>query len=103
MACHPKPDVQHEGPRAFANQKPRWPLGLGPTRIFAEAATLLDKRINVGIRNGSFPVKRPHYAKSELNVTRSLSAFEDWSEDRIAVRQNGFAAVAPGVWPVLLP
>lgn len=65
--------------------------------------TLLDKRINIGIRNGGFPAKRLHYAKSELKITQTLTAFEDWNEDRIAVRQDGFAAMAPTLWPIILP
>jgi len=65
--------------------------------------TLLDKRINISVRNSGFPVKRPHYAKSELKITQALTAFEEWNEDQIAVRQDGFAAMAPTLWPILLP
>lgn len=63
--------------------------------------SLLDKRINSGIRNGGFAAKKPHYAKSEITITNELSALEDWTEERIAVRQDSFANMAPRLWPIV--
>jgi hypothetical protein len=62
--------------------------------------SLLDKRINSGIRNGGFAAKKPHYAKSEIMMTNELNALEDWTEERIAVRQDSFAAMVPALWPI---
>lgn len=63
--------------------------------------SLLDKRINAGIRNGVFAAKKPSYAKSEITITKELVAYDDWTEDRIAVRQAEFAGMAPGLWPIV--
>ena len=62
--------------------------------------SLLDKRINSAIRNGGFAAKKAHYAESEIIITSDLSALEDWTEERIAVRQEAFAAMAPALWPI---
>ena len=64
--------------------------------------SLLDKRINAGIRNGGFASKRPHYARSEIVITRELAELEDWTEERIAVRQDAFAAMAATLWPIVI-
>ncbi|WP_332702686.1 DUF262 domain-containing protein [Devosia sp.] len=64
--------------------------------------SLLDKRINAGIRNGGFAAKKPHYAKSEIIMTQELTELEDWTADSIAVRQDAFAVLAPTVWPIVL-
>lgn len=63
--------------------------------------SLLDRRINSGIRNGVFAAKKPHYAKSEIAMTKELAGYDDWTEDRIAVRQAEFAGLVPGLWPVV--
>lgn len=62
--------------------------------------SLLDKRINSAIRNGGFAAKKVHYAKSEITITSDLCALDDWTEERIAVRQESFAAMAPTLWPI---
>jgi hypothetical protein len=64
--------------------------------------SLLDKRINSGIRNGVFSAKRSHYANSEIIMTKELTSVEDWTPDSIAVRQETFAGMAPTVWPLIL-
>jgi uncharacterized protein with ParB-like and HNH nuclease domain len=63
--------------------------------------SLLDKRINSGIRNGVFAAKKPHYAKSEIAMTRELVAYDDWTEHHIAARQAEFAGLAPSLWPII--
>lgn len=63
--------------------------------------SLLDKRINSGIRNGVFAAKKPHYAKSEIEMTKELVRYDDWTEARILVRQAEFAALAPSLWPII--
>ncbi|MDG2521210.1 DUF262 domain-containing HNH endonuclease family protein [Caulobacter segnis] len=63
--------------------------------------SLLDKRINSGIRNGVFAAKKPYYAKSEIAMTRELVSYDEWTEDRIAVRQAEFAGLVPGLWPIV--
>lgn len=64
--------------------------------------SLLDKRINSGIRNSVFSAKRPHYAKSEIIITKELAEEDDWTPDRVAVRQEKFAGMAPAIWPLIV-
>jgi hypothetical protein len=63
--------------------------------------SLLDKRINSGIRNGGFAVKKQHYNSSEIIMTKELCDLDDWTEARISARQENFANLAPGIWPIV--
>lgn len=63
--------------------------------------SLLDKRLNSAIKNGSFVAKKSSYAASEIIITKELSDLDDWSEDRIAARQATFANFAPAIWPII--
>lgn len=63
--------------------------------------SLLDKRINSGIRNGGFAVKKPHYENSEIIMTKELCELDDWSEARIAARQEAFGNLVPGIWRII--
>lgn len=65
--------------------------------------SLLDKRINASIRNGGFAAKKAHYARSEILMTSELATLEDWTEERVAIRQEAFAGMAPVLWPVIAP
>lgn len=65
--------------------------------------SLLDKRINSAIKNAGFAVKKDHYDGSELLITKELCDLDDWSEARIAARQEAFANLAPGIWPLIKP
>jgi len=82
------------------------PFGRYPTPLPTNSdrrASLTSQCFNISIRNSGFPVKRPHHAKSDLKITQALPAVEEWNEDQIAVRPDGFAAMAPTLWPLLLP
>lgn len=63
--------------------------------------SLLDKRLNSAIKNGSFAAKKASYAASEILITRELSELDDWNEDRVAARQAAFANLAPTIWPIV--
>jgi hypothetical protein len=63
--------------------------------------SLLDKRLNSAIKNGSFAAKKASYAASEIIITKELGDIDDWSVDRIAARQAAFANLAPTIWPVI--
>lgn len=63
--------------------------------------SLLDKRLNSAIKNGSFAAKTASYAASEILITRELSELDDWNEDRVAARQAAFANLAPTIWPIV--
>jgi hypothetical protein len=63
--------------------------------------SLLDKRINSAIKNGGFEAKKPHYDGSDLLITKELCALDDWTEARIAARQEAFSHLVPGIWPII--
>lgn len=65
--------------------------------------TLLDRRLNAAIKNGPFAAKKPSYQTSEIIMTNELCVFDDWSPDRIAVRQASLAALVPATWPLVTP
>ena len=64
--------------------------------------TLLDRRINTTIRNGVFSAKKPHYANSEIIMTRELLEIDEWNADRVAVRQANMAGFVASVWPLVI-
>lgn len=60
--------------------------------------TLLSRRLNETIRNGSFETKKSAYRKSELVQTRSLAGLEDWNTSAIDDRQASLAGHAGSIW-----
>jgi len=60
--------------------------------------TLLSRRLNTAIRNGSFAEKKPSYVQSELMITRELDNYADWTPEAIAARQDDLAENAVGIW-----
>ncbi|RYY22378.1 MAG: DUF262 domain-containing protein [Sphingomonadales bacterium] len=65
--------------------------------------SLLDKRINSTIKNGGFAAKKPFYDTSEILITKELVALDDWSEDRIVIRQEAFSHLIAQIWPIVFP
>lgn len=67
--------------------------------------TLLDRRLNEQIKNADFATKKElAYRNSELKITLQLLDYDDWSPDRINVRQELLARHASAIWPEnLLP
>jgi hypothetical protein len=63
--------------------------------------TLLSRRINSGIKNGVFAVKKEHYDKSEILMTKELSGFDGWDSGRVAARQAELAGLVTGIWPLI--
>ena len=62
--------------------------------------TLLTKTLNPAVSNGSWPKKRTEILKhSALNLNRSLSEFDEWSEDAVARRGKALFKVAKRIWP----
>jgi len=60
--------------------------------------TLLSRRFNTSIRNGSFLEKRPSYAQSELVITKELEKYELWSPTMIDQRQAELSENVAGIW-----
>lgn len=62
--------------------------------------TLLTKSLNPAVSNGPWPKKRTEILKhSALNLNRSLSEFDDWSEEDIVRRGKALFKVAKRIWP----
>lgn len=61
--------------------------------------TLLDRILNVSIRNADFATKKKEaYSKSELLITKDLLAYENWTPEDIEQRQTQLSALAFDVW-----
>lgn len=60
--------------------------------------TLLSGKINVAARNGSFETKLPHYEKSDIELTKALTAYSSWSTQEVERRQKDLAQLALKTW-----
>jgi len=60
--------------------------------------TLLDKRMNSDIGNGSFEGKKEVYIESELIITKKIAEYNDWTPSEIEKRQKEFAKKAVEIW-----
>jgi len=58
----------------------------------------LSRRLNQTIRNSSFNVKKDHYARSEILMTRELAQQEESNRDAVEERQRQLAEIAATVW-----
>lgn len=63
--------------------------------------TLLARRINVAIRNGTFTEKLTPYQGSDLLLTKELLSETEWSPATIRGRQARLAQMAPEIWKLL--
>ncbi len=62
--------------------------------------TLLSARINAELRNADFPAKKVRYEASQLELTKELLGFDEWSTELITRRQAELAQLVPEIWPV---
>ncbi len=62
--------------------------------------TLLDKKMNSMIKNGSFNEKKKIYKQSEILITQKLAEYTKWSDYEIDSRQKDFAKKAVEIWNV---
>lgn len=71
--------------------------------------TLLHRRLNTRIKNGTFEQKVPSYSESILMVTKELESYDfwdtsvdpgRWNTNGIVARQQDLAAIAQEVWRV---
>lgn len=60
--------------------------------------TLLSSRINREVRNAEFAVKKEHYARSDILLTRELTEYDVWDTSTIDQRQEALARIALGIW-----
>ena len=66
--------------------------------------TLLDRGLNIGIKNADFAAKKDQaYCISRLEITKQLLEYPDeWSPDTIIRRQNQLSDEAASIWPEAL-
>ena len=62
--------------------------------------SLFDGPMNSSMKNAQFKDKLPFYDKSEIVITKSLTALSDWNADSIANRQIEFSKLAPSIWSI---
>lgn len=60
--------------------------------------TLLAKRLNIQARNLPFADKKSYYADSDLLLTRSLLALDNWNTAAVEERQRELADIAVNLW-----
>lgn len=60
--------------------------------------TLLSRRLNAAIRNGSFEAKKPAYGQSELVTTQELQNLDEWTPASIDQRQNALSEHVAEIW-----
>lgn len=89
--------VEHIYPQTPKNAEHRWPNHSGVINRIGNQ-TLLSRKLNVAIRNGSFEEKKPAYNKSEILITNKLADLDDWDAAALATRQAELADQAPLIW-----
>lgn len=60
--------------------------------------TLLDKKMNSDIGNGPFEGKKTVYKESELQITKKIAEYDDWTPSEIETRQKELAIKAVEIW-----
>lgn len=60
--------------------------------------TLLDKKMNSDIGNGPFEGKKEIYKESELQITKKITEYDNWTSSEIKNRQKEFAKKAVEIW-----
>ena len=60
--------------------------------------TILGERINAGIANSEFSVKKPYYENSELKISNEVGWYNDWNVDTIKKRAQGLAKSVLEIW-----
>ncbi len=60
--------------------------------------SLFDGPMNSAMKNAQFKDKLPFYEKSEIVITKALTALSDWNADSIANRQIEFSKLAADIW-----
>lgn len=62
--------------------------------------TLISNKLNEQASNGCFNDKRDIYKESEIEITRAISNYLEWTPDLIEKRQEEFATRAIEVWKI---
>ena len=63
---------------------------------------LLEKKLNMAIKNSSFQEKVKEYAKSSYLDARTIASKNSWTENDIISRQSKMARLAVNVWKTVV-
>lgn len=61
---------------------------------------LLEKKLNMGLKNGSFEEKKKVYALSSYIDAQMIAGYDEWNESKIVNRQSKMAHVAVNIWKI---
>lgn len=61
---------------------------------------LLEKRLNMELKNMSFDEKKKVYSLSSYFDAKTISGYDEWNESKIVNRQNRMAHVAVSIWRI---
>lgn len=61
---------------------------------------LLEKKLNMGLKNGSFEEKKKVYALSSYIDAQMIAGYDEWNESKIVNRQCKMAHVAVNIWKI---
>lgn len=61
---------------------------------------LLEKKLNMNLKNASFDEKKKVYAQSSYHDAQIIASYDEWNENSIINRQNKMAHVAVNIWKV---
>ena len=61
---------------------------------------LLEKKLNIGLKNGSFEGKRKAYALSSYIDAQMIAGYNEWNENKIVNRQIKMAHAAVNIWRI---
>jgi hypothetical protein len=60
--------------------------------------TVLSTRLNREAANSGFEIKKKHYDKSEIKLTKQLTALTKWDRDEVLKRAKELAKLANKIW-----
>lgn len=72
-----------------------------PLLVFRLGNTcLLEKKLNMKIKNSSFEEKKSLYAESSYLDAKTISDYAEWTEDDIVNRQSRMSRIAVNIWKI---
>jgi uncharacterized protein with ParB-like and HNH nuclease domain len=99
-----KVNLEHILPGNPANLRMDWPdFDENTHKTYCRRVgnlTLIDKKMNSEVKNGSFSYKKEIYNKSEIQITKRLSEIAIWNPAEIEKRQKGFAEKDVRIWGI---
>jgi uncharacterized protein with ParB-like and HNH nuclease domain len=96
VAMPPRVHVEHIYPQTPRGDQ-KWPEHAAVINRLGNL-TLLSRKLNMAIKNGTFTEKKPYYEQSELTITKTLTEYEDWSPAIVSDRQSKLSEKISAIW-----